>query len=134
MRTSGVKVLDPVLDTVQIDWLMVPIEECQDEEAEWRLISRHFRKPHEPWTPNRAFVMPVRVSPQPPTSSVLATIGAGVATVGKRLLEWLRANTTARGTGNQLAQYLKPHWVARHVPFFIAKARKNEITKKEFPR
>jgi hypothetical protein len=59
MRTSGVKLLDPVLDTVQIDWLMVPIEECQDEQDEWRLISRHFRKPHEPWTPNRAFVHPV---------------------------------------------------------------------------
>jgi hypothetical protein len=59
MRTSGVKLLDPVLDTVQIDWLVVPAEECPGQEDEGRLISRHFRKPHEPWTPSRAFVMPV---------------------------------------------------------------------------
>jgi hypothetical protein len=61
MRTRGVKLLDPVVDTVQIDWLVVPAEECRSPQEEGRLISRHFRKPHEPWTPNRAFVMPVRV-------------------------------------------------------------------------
>ncbi len=61
MRTSGVKVLDPVLDTVQIDWLVVPVQECRDSRDEWRLISSHFRKPHEPWGPSRAFVLPVHV-------------------------------------------------------------------------
>jgi len=59
MRTRGVKLLDPTLETIQIDWLIVPILECRSVEDESRLISRHFRKPHEPWTPTRAFVMPV---------------------------------------------------------------------------
>jgi hypothetical protein len=61
MRTCGVKLLDPVLDTSQIDWLVVPAQDCRSVEDEWRLISRHFRKPHEAWGPCRAFVMPVRV-------------------------------------------------------------------------
>ena len=61
MRTSGVKVLDPVLDTVQIDWLIVPARECREAQDERRLICRHFRKPHEPWGPSRAFVLPVRI-------------------------------------------------------------------------
>ena len=61
MRTSGVKLLDPVLENVQIDWLLVPVHECRDARDEVRLISNHFRKPHEPWGPSRAFVMPVRV-------------------------------------------------------------------------
>jgi hypothetical protein len=61
MRTSGVKLLDPVLETTQIDWLVVPAGECRDTQDEGRLICSHFRKPHEPWEPNRAFVMPVRV-------------------------------------------------------------------------
>jgi hypothetical protein len=61
MRTSGVKLLDPVLDTVQIDWLLVPAEECRDIQSERHLICRHFRKPHEPWGSSRAFVLPVRV-------------------------------------------------------------------------
>jgi len=61
MKTHGVKVLDPVLETVQIDWLVVPISQCQDAAAEGRLVNRYFRKPHEPWGPERAFVMPVQV-------------------------------------------------------------------------
>jgi hypothetical protein len=59
MRNSGVKSLDPVMETAQIDWLIVPIEECRDTGAEERLISSYFRKPHEACWPNRAFVMPV---------------------------------------------------------------------------
>jgi hypothetical protein len=55
----GVKLLDPVVDTAQIDWLVVPIEECRNDEDEGRLISSHFRKPHEPWGHSRAFVQPV---------------------------------------------------------------------------
>jgi hypothetical protein len=61
MRTRGVKSLDPVLETVQIDWLVVPAQECRNDQDEGRLISTHFRKPHEPWGNSRAFVMPVRI-------------------------------------------------------------------------
>ena len=61
MRTRGVKLFDPMLDTIQIDWLVVPARECRDTRDESRLISSHFRKPHEPWGSSRAFVMPVRI-------------------------------------------------------------------------
>ena len=61
MRTRGVKLLDPMLDGVQIDWLVVPVAECRNSQDEWHLISRHFRKPHEPWGSSRAFVQPVCV-------------------------------------------------------------------------
>ena len=61
MRTSGVKSLDPAVDNLQIDWLLVPVCECRGPHEEERLISSHFRKPHDPWGPNRAFVMPVCV-------------------------------------------------------------------------
>ena len=61
MRNSGVKLLDPILDTIQTDWLVVPAEDCRDARAEERLIDSHFRRAHEPWGPSRAFVMPVRV-------------------------------------------------------------------------
>ena len=61
MRTRGVKLLDPLLETIQIDWLVVPAQECRDTRDESRLISRHFRKPHEPWGSSRAFVMPVHI-------------------------------------------------------------------------
>ena len=61
MRTSGVKLLDPVLDTTQIDWLLVPAQQCHNAEDEGRWIDSYFRKAHEPWGPTRAFVMPVRV-------------------------------------------------------------------------
>jgi hypothetical protein len=61
MRTRGVKLLDPVLDSTQIDWLLVPATECASDQDEGRLISVHFRKPHEAWGNSRAFVRPVRV-------------------------------------------------------------------------
>jgi hypothetical protein len=61
MRTRGVKLLDPVLDTVQIDWLFLPVEQCPRPQDEWQVIASHFRKPHEPWGPSRAFVMPVDI-------------------------------------------------------------------------
>lgn len=61
MRTYGSKVLDPVLEMDQIEWLVVPARECRDEEAEQRVVCTHFRKPHEPWGPENAFVMPVRI-------------------------------------------------------------------------
>ena len=61
MTKRGVKLLDPALETVQIDWLIVPAQECPSTEEEQQFISCHFRTPHEPWGHSRAFVMPVRV-------------------------------------------------------------------------
>ena len=61
MKTRGVKLLDPVLETSQIDWLVLPVEECRQEEDEVRVISSQFRKPHEPWGHSGAFVLPVRI-------------------------------------------------------------------------
>ncbi len=59
MRTYGMKLLDSVLGTAQIDWLVVPVEECRNSLAEEQYIRTHFRKPHEPWGHRGAFVMPV---------------------------------------------------------------------------
>lgn len=61
MKTRGVKLLDPMLESTQIDWLVVPAKECCSDQEECRLISTHFRKPHEPWGNSRAFVQPVRI-------------------------------------------------------------------------
>ncbi len=61
MRTRGVKVMDTVLDAVQLDWLIVGSHECPDEEAERRYVSTFFRVPHRPWGADRAFVLPVVV-------------------------------------------------------------------------
>ena len=61
MRTSGVKLLDPVLENAQIDWMLVSAHECLDAQDEVRLISNYFRRPHEPWGASRAFVLPVRI-------------------------------------------------------------------------
>ena len=61
MRTSGVKLLDPVLEQMQIEWMIVPVDECRSARDEERLIRTHFRKPHEPWGAGGAFVMPVSI-------------------------------------------------------------------------
>jgi hypothetical protein len=61
MRSRGVKVLDPVLDHSQIDWLFVSVEDCPDAAAEARIITAYFRKPHGPWGPGRAFVSHVEI-------------------------------------------------------------------------
>jgi len=61
MKTQGVKVLDPVLETNQLQWLVVPARECPDNESERRVIARYFRVPHEPWGPEKAFVGPVEI-------------------------------------------------------------------------
>ena len=61
MKRQGVKLLDPILENAQIDWLGVPAHECRDEQDEWRWISQHFRKPHEPWGHSQAFVLPVNI-------------------------------------------------------------------------
>jgi hypothetical protein len=53
--------LDPVAETVQIDWLVVSSAFCRDQVMEQRLMAAHFRKPHEPWGGDRAFVHPVEI-------------------------------------------------------------------------
>ena len=61
MRTHGVKQLDPVAQTRQLDWLVLPARSCPDREAERRVAAVYFRVPHEPWGRERAFVHPVTV-------------------------------------------------------------------------
>lgn len=61
MKTYGVKLLDAKVGAVQIDWLVVPAQECRDFTDEEQYVRKHFRKPHEPWGHRGAFVMPVRI-------------------------------------------------------------------------
>jgi hypothetical protein len=61
MKTRGVKMLDPVLQTAQIDWLIVPVRECRSASDERQLVCTYFRQPHEPWGAEKAFVLPVKV-------------------------------------------------------------------------
>jgi len=61
MRTRGVKVMDPVAETTQVDWMVIPAHECPDPQTERHLIEKHFRVPHEPWGGELAFVQPVVV-------------------------------------------------------------------------
>ena len=60
VTTRGVKLIDAV-ETLQLDWLVVPASVCPDKTAEQQVAGRYFRKPHKPWGPSLAFVMPVRV-------------------------------------------------------------------------
>jgi hypothetical protein len=59
MRKSGVKHYDEMR---QIDWLVVPIEQCQDQSAQDRLIARHFRIPHPPAGNDLTFVQEVVIN------------------------------------------------------------------------
>ena len=61
MRNRGMKTFDPVLQTGQLDWLVVSTNECPDEAAERHVVSAQFRIPHEPWGNDRAYVCPVRI-------------------------------------------------------------------------
>jgi hypothetical protein len=61
MRTYGVKVFDYVLDSNQVQWIVLPSRECPDHHAESRIIQSQFRVPHEPWGAPPAFVHPVIV-------------------------------------------------------------------------
>jgi hypothetical protein len=61
MKTRGVKILDPVLESSQLDWMVVGVEECPDAEAEQRIVAIHFRIPHQPWGSDRTFVDPVTI-------------------------------------------------------------------------
>ncbi len=61
MKTHGTKLLDPLAETSQLEWMLLPVQECPDAESERRIIQAHFRVPHEPWGPGRAFVLPVQV-------------------------------------------------------------------------
>ncbi len=59
MITRGTKFMDPVLETNQLDWLVVASEECPDTASEQQLVARHFRIPHQPWGSRGAFVTTV---------------------------------------------------------------------------
>ena len=61
MRSNGVKVSDPLGETGQVEWMVVSADQCPDASAEGQIISRYFRRPHEPWPPAQAFVEPVEV-------------------------------------------------------------------------
>ena len=61
MKTQGFKVVDPILETVMLEWLVVSVRECPDEATEKRIAAKHFRVPHHPWGMLRAFVRPVHV-------------------------------------------------------------------------
>jgi hypothetical protein len=61
MRSHGLKVLDPGVESLQLEWLVISVDKCPDTAAEEHLASRHFRTPHEAWAPQRAFVAPVTV-------------------------------------------------------------------------
>jgi len=56
MITRGVKLLDPVAEINQVDWLFISRDQCPSEEAERQLMVRHFRIPHQPWGAGQAFV------------------------------------------------------------------------------
>jgi hypothetical protein len=61
VKSQGVKVLDRMLETAQVDWLVVSTRDCPDQTAEQRIIRTHFRVPHDAWTSPRAFVQPVTI-------------------------------------------------------------------------
>ncbi len=61
MTTRGVKLLDPSVETAQLDWLVLPAHRCPDQRSEQQVIHHYFRVPHGPWAPQQAFVQPVVV-------------------------------------------------------------------------
>lgn len=61
MKSRGVKVLDPTLQTEQLEWLVLPSSQCPDEASEQRVIASYFRIPHTQWGAVGAFVSPVQV-------------------------------------------------------------------------
>ncbi len=58
MRKSGVKRLD---DIRQIDWLIVPAEQCTNSSDQRRLIACHFRIPHDSSGNDLSFVREVSI-------------------------------------------------------------------------
>lgn len=61
MKTHGSKVIDPVLETRLLEWLVVPADECPDAASEYEIARRHFRLPHPSSGSLRGFVRPVEV-------------------------------------------------------------------------
>lgn len=61
MRRWGIRIVDPVEGSQQVEWLVLTIRECPDSMTEAEVIGRYFRSPHEPWAPEKAFVQPVEV-------------------------------------------------------------------------
>jgi hypothetical protein len=61
LKTQGSKVVDPILETQLLEWLVVSVRECPDEASEQRIAATHFRVPHHSWGILRAFVRPVQI-------------------------------------------------------------------------
>ena len=61
MRSHGSKILDPRVESLQLEWLVISVDKCPNLAAEERLASKYFRTPHKSWAPQRAFVAPVTV-------------------------------------------------------------------------
>jgi len=61
MKIRGVKRVDGKSQSLQIDWMLVSMEECDGPEIEQELIATYFRVAHEPWHPTGAYVEPVAV-------------------------------------------------------------------------
>ena len=61
MTSRGLKVLDPGVESLQLDWMVISVDECPDIATEKHLAGKYFRKPHDAWAPQRAFVAPVTV-------------------------------------------------------------------------
>ncbi len=61
MKDHGTKVLDPGVESIQLEWLVIPVEKCPDTSSEEQVAGRYFRRPHDAWAPQRAFVAPVTV-------------------------------------------------------------------------
>ena len=61
MKSHGLKVLDPGVESLQLAWLVISVDKCPDMATEEHLAGKYFRKPHEAWAPQRAFVAPVIV-------------------------------------------------------------------------
>jgi len=61
MKTQGIKVVDPTLETELLEWLVVPVRDCPDTASEERIITRYFRVVHNSWGVLRAFVRPVQI-------------------------------------------------------------------------
>ena len=61
MRTYGIRAFDPVIQSQQLDWLVVSVRECPNQRAERSVVMARFRVAHAPCGPQGAYVQPVRI-------------------------------------------------------------------------
>jgi hypothetical protein len=60
MTYQGTRLLD-VTETHQMRWMMLPVRDCPNQQAEQRVAQQHFLVPHTIWSWPRAFVQPVTI-------------------------------------------------------------------------